>query len=407
MHQRGYLVLALLCWAVSCRAAAQQDSISFSEARQLILKNNGGGRAAATEAEAAEAGVRQAGTLPNPGIGVALDRFGTNEIEATVEQTFELGGKRRVRTEAARGVVEAAQCERDLILLELEAELVRRFVPAVVLSRKLSLLDSIIASAEATKAQIAKRVEAGASRKTDLVRAEIGVEQLALERSELLREQLLARKRFAALGGEQDSILQRACGSLDDRSALPSLENLRNAVAGSPQLAASDVERARLVAQSRQLKAEAVPDLNVSAGLVRNNAEHEYAPLVGLSMDLPLFNRNTAARAQVQLKGRALDERRAGTLRDLDAEVQDMHSRLQEIDREIAALETGTVPKAESVYSMLREFYNAGSVAFLDLAAAQAQVLRLRMELLDVEAERALVLADLMQTTSLRIQIVK
>lgn len=407
MQQWGFLVISLLyCFKVS-NATPVENSIPFSKARELILTNNASLKACGTDSKAAQAGMQQAGVLPNPSIGVDLDRFGANEIEFSVEQTFELGGKRQLRKESAQREIDATENNRKIGQLGLEAEIVRRFIPIAITTSKLSVLDSIIATAEATKEQIRKRVDAGASKRTDLIRAEIDVEQYLLERNQLVRELSGARKKFAALGGEQDSILLYVSGLLSSQTDLPILDNLRKAIATSPQISAIDIDKLRLTTQQKQLRAEIVPDLNVSAGILRDNVDNAFSPLVGVTMNLPLFNSNTAAQQQLQLQRQAIDERKTGNLRVIDAEVEDLHSRLLEMDKKANTLKNSTLPKAENVYSMLQEYYNAGSVGLLDLTAIRTEILKLRMELIDIEEQWAQGLVDLMQLTSLQISIVK
>jgi len=408
MHKWGLPVITLFCWIslIAAPPVAPDDAISFSQARELILAQNAGIYSTQSEIEAAQEGVKQAGVIPNPSGSIGLERFGANEIEASFGQTIELGGKRRLRTEVARKDLEAAQNKRKISSLELEAEIVRRFIPITIISRKLTLLDSIIQTAEKTTEQIRVKVDAGASRKTDLIRAEIGIEQLLIERSEFVREIAQARKRFAALGGERDSILLKVSGSLNSEAAVPSLDDLRNAIKNNPGFAAVEVQLARLEIQKKQLKAESVPDMNISAGYIYKKPEKISAPLVGLSMDIPLFNRNTAAQKQIEFQHRALSKQRENDMRILDADVEDLYSRLMEINKKIAVLRTGTIQKAETVYTILQDYYNAGSASFLDLATAQSETLRLRMDLLDIESEWAYTAADLMQLTSLPIQII-
>jgi cobalt-zinc-cadmium efflux system outer membrane protein len=407
MKQWGYIATYVLCSVAPSFASPPDAPLSFAAAREMILAGNGGLKAAATEVEAARSGVRQAGVLPNPSAAIALDRFGTNEIEASVEQTIELGGKRRLRTAAARTVLDGTENSRALALLDLDAEIVRRFIPIAAAEGKLQVLDSIIAIAEAAKEQVRARVDAGAARKTDLIRAELELEQQGLQRDALVRELASARARFAALGGEHDSVLLNVAGELDETADIPSLDALRAALHASPRVAASRGEAAQLSAQQRLLKADAAPDLDVSVGVLRSNADNAYSPLVGVSTTIPLFSRNRAAQDQVALQREAVEQRSRGGLRDSEAEVRDLYSRLQGIDRKLSTLKTSTLPKAAEVYAMLVEYYQAGSVGYLDLTASRTEVLRLRMDLLDIEAERALALAELMQTTSLHIQVVK
>jgi len=255
--------------------------------------------------------------------------------------------------------------------------------------------------------QIRKRVEAGASKKTDLVRAEIGIEKVKLERSELTRQDIQARKKFAALGGKQGPALLTVTGSVAEDLAAPSLNDLRTALDKNPSLVADRIEQERLAAQQKQLRSEEAPDLSVSAGYLRNNAEGSNSPLVGASMSIPLFNANTAAQKQAGFQQQAIGEKLENSRRNSAAEAEDLHSRILEIDKNIGALRTSAIPKAEQVYSMMQDYYNAGSAGFLDLMEAQSEMLRLRMDVLDLQEERAQLLADLMESTSLPIQIVK
>jgi outer membrane protein TolC len=216
-----------------------------------------------------------------------------------------------------------------------------------------------------------------------------------------------ARNRFAGLGGDHDLALLTVYGTLDIEAAIPSLDSMRAAIKNSPRFAAVNIQLDLLETHEKLLKAKSVPDLDLSAGYIRKIPENVDAPLVGLSMVIPIFNRNTAAQKQVEFQRQAAIIRRENDLRLLDADVQELYSRLLEINKKMTALRTGTIPKAETVYCILMEYYNAGSTSFLDLTTAQSELLRLRIDLLDIEAEWADVSADLMLSTSLTIQIVK
>lgn len=407
---RTFLLTVLLCNWIFAEIIPGADSafgISFAKAREIILSQNPGIKSADAEIEAAKEGAFQADLMPNPEAGIALDKFGANEIELSVEQTIELGGKRSLRKESAAKEIDAAINAGKNSRLELETEIIHRFIPIVTARKKLDLLDSIIGLAESTREQIERRTVAGASRKTDLIRSEIDLEKLQLERNEILIEEKTARIKFTALGGNNSASLLNVSGKIVDDTEIPPLDTIRNHLQQNLSLKGVDIEEQQLQVQIRQLGAEVVPDLNISAGYLRDNEESSNSPLIGLSMCIPLFNQNKYARKQVRLKSSALQKKRQNMFQLMDADVQDIYSRLVLIDNQINTLLSSTIPKSERVYMMMQDYYNAGNADYLDYSQTQAELLRLTMELYDIQAERAQKLADLMHLSNMPIEIVK
>jgi cobalt-zinc-cadmium efflux system outer membrane protein len=389
------------------RAAAASTPISFSEARDRILASNAGLRSAQTETAAARAGSAQAGTIPNPGIGVRMKDFGAHEIEVEIEQTIELGAKRKRRIEAARHAVDAAENARERASFALDAEIVRRFVGIAITRQKIAALDSILEITETIRDGIERRVDAGASRETDRIRIEIDIEQLRLERNELRGAHERARVRFAALGGEENAALMHVTGELDDDAPIPDLASLREAIEAGPALAAYAIDQARLDAEREALRAEAVPDLHLLAGVSHDRVENATAPVLGLSMSAPLFDRNAGARNRARLESEAVRQQRHNAARLLMADIRDIHGQLCIIDAKLHTLQTSVMPKVRRVYAMLQAYYHAGNAAWVDLAEARARMRRLELHIHDIRRNRALRLADLMQATGKQLPIVK
>ncbi|MFP4165317.1 MAG: TolC family protein [Chitinispirillaceae bacterium] len=403
--QRWYLLISLLLLMTVAESAQQSDTVSFSKAREVILNHNFGIKAAQSRIEAARADVEQAKVYPNPEVSIGLGNLGVGEIEIGAAQKFELGGKRKLRRETALSEVRAYENSHKLVEAELEAEIVRRFIPIAVTEKKLALVDSVISNAQTTAEQITGRIEAGASRKTDLLRVEIELEQLQLERSGLERALNQARRRFASLGGNESSRLVNVNGDLNE-AQIPALDSLLNAVALSPRMKAYELQIAGLETRKQQLRTEAVPDLGASAAYVRNNKEGANSVGVGFSMGLPLFNHNVDAQRSVEFQKKSLLEQQKNQLVNLRTDISDIHSTLLQIDSNINILLTVTIPKAQKVYGLIREYYNAGNTSFLDLISIQQELLQLEMELLDLKAERADAVTELMAITASSFDIV-
>lgn len=409
MEKLSMRIVLLLSLAVlkAVPQASPSDSISFSDARKIIFEQNDGLKSVQIETDAAQAGVYQAEVLPNPEVEIVLDKFGTNEIEVMVGQTIELGGKRKLRYDIGNKDLESAKNNIKLTQLELESEVIRRFIPIAVTMSKLTLLDSLIATATVGKEQMKRRVDAGATKKTDLIRAEIDLEKYFLERNELIRQLEQARKKFAVLGGEKANQIINVTGHIDAQESIPSIQSLQKAALSSPQIASFEIDKARLFSEQKLLRAEGTPDLNLSAGVLGSSTDKSVSPLIGLSMDIPLFDKNSAAQKKSKLQQQAVSRRKENSINLLKAEIEDLHSKLIEIDKRVSILTTSTIPKSMEVYTMLQEYYNAGNSNYLELTTTRAEMLDLQMSLLNLEAEKAFIVADLMQMTNLKFNIVK
>lgn len=407
MYQWGFLGICIFSLSSFTIAVKSGNSISFSEAKELILSSHGGLSAARIEIEAAKEGISQAGVLPNPGVNVLLDNFGNHEMEASLGQSFEFGGKRKFRSEMARKEFDAAVNASKMIQIEVESEMIRRFVPITITESKLSLLDSLIAISSRNKKQIELRVNSGASKKTDLIRAEIEVEQYTQQRNEYIRQIKQARQKFASLGGRNEDKLLNIKAALITQVQIPALEKLQKAILASPEVAAYDIEYSRLLSREKILKSDAVPDLNISAGVLTNTIENKYSPLLGMSMNIPIFNRNIAALKQTTLQKKATLAKKENAAEFLMTEINDIYSRIMTIEQQMSTLSSSTIPKAEQAYSMLQEYYNSGSTGYLDMTEMRTEMLSLQLQLLELQSERFVALADIMQKTTLKIQLVR
>jgi cobalt-zinc-cadmium efflux system outer membrane protein len=406
--KRWYLlIIPILGWGAIVLAQKNEDTITFAIARELILKQNPGLKAAKTKIDASRVAIDQSRMLPNPEAELVLDKFGFNEIEVSVGQTIELGGKGKLRVSRAKTKLEAAQNECKNNTFILESEMIRRYIPVINGTRKLAVLDTLIEMIDLSKVQIEKKINAGASKKTDLLRIEIELERYRLERSELVRSIQQARKNFASLGGNEYRKLLNVKGNLNTDLVIPSLDELKKSVKVSSAILAIEIDSSKLSFEQRLVKAEAIPDLKISAGLLFDNVDNKYSPLVGLSMGIPLWNKNVAACQELYLEQQALTEQKKEIYDQLVSTIDDIVSKVSEIDTKLHTLKTSTIPKADSVHALIMEYYTTGSVSYPELTDAQGELLMLQMEYHDIEAERAEILVDLKEMTNIQIQIIK
>jgi cobalt-zinc-cadmium efflux system outer membrane protein len=268
--------------------------------------------AAVARGEAADLAVGEAGRWPNPIVeyrsenwasglpgGMPLDTF------ATITQTIELGGKRGAR----RGVFEAARAGASAAvgstIAAAQREAAFRFLEAVRLrDRARALQDQNAAFTEMLRI-LRRRVEEGLTSESELAR--MTTEQ-SRSSADLLRANVASAKAAVPL-----SVL------LEGRVVTPAAL-VRPALVPVPEGAASDLAaavarradvvsaRVRVEAARQSLRfeeARGVPDLAVNGGLKRTAGAN--TGVIALSVPIPLFERNRAARIVAEGQVRAAE----------------------------------------------------------------------------------------------------
>ena len=67
----------------------------------------------------------------------------------------------------------------------------------------------------------------------------------------------------------------------------------------------------------------------------------------------------------------------------------------------------GLLPKAGEIHTDLQDFYVGGRAGILDVLEARGHLLEVRMRMLDLVEEQALLTADLVELTGYEIEIIR
>ncbi|MCB0334464.1 MAG: TolC family protein, partial [Bdellovibrionales bacterium] len=118
-------------------------------------------------------------------------------------------------------------------------------------------------------------------------------------------------------------------------------------------------------------RAQAIPDLTLSGGYRRFEETDDGAFVAGLSIPLPIFNRNEGriaqANSEVSASQALLQKETVATKAELDSLVQ-LRAVLQQ---ERSIIETSLLPNSKKGLEQMREAYRLGRVGYLDLVDSQ------------------------------------
>jgi cobalt-zinc-cadmium efflux system outer membrane protein len=387
-------------------APAGAQTLGFSQAREMVLTQHEGLKALVEEVAAAEAAVRQAGAYPNPEIEVETEKFGEAEVEVVLTQPLPIGGTRGAAINVAKREAEIADLTLESGKISVEAELVRRFIPLLAAHRRLELVDSLLeVSAKSTKA-VQRLVDAGGAMALDVVRSQLEGDELLLERAEIVRSLAEGRAQLGELWGEVAPGFDRVEGTLPGTVDLPPADEVSAAMATHPDLLLLEGERRLIKAEMDEARAEGRPELALSAGYLRNNELDEGAAITGISFSLPIFNRNEAAVTEKHHEIAAAEHTAERERLERVAQLTTLYSEIEGTARDLDALSGELISKATYVHRSLEEFYVQGKTGILDVLEARSHLLELRMRILDLLEEQALLTADLVELTGYRIEII-
>jgi outer membrane protein, heavy metal efflux system len=383
-----------------------EDVLTLETILNRIQDNNLELKSMKKQIDAAQSGIVQAGLFSNPELEVELGNFGKDEIGVGLGQTFELGGKRKNRKDIAKSELMKTELELEMKKRELEISAIRGILPLLSASEKLILLDSAIAIGQTTTETIRKRVEAGSTMSIDLMRAEMDLEGLFLERRSADKELSQLHKNLPASWSESVVDFEKVSGKINDQINIPSLEILREALTEHPEVQMIELERKQSRLELKEAKISAIPDLSLGVGVTREMETEENSIGLTAGIELPIFNRHQGYIKAKEHSNAALQYEADNTILSKEAELLELYNQLSIITDELNTAKTKILPKAETVFQTLLDYYERGSISLLDVKEAQAELLECNTGIIENLAARAELLLDLYELTGYKMNII-
>lgn len=355
------------------------------------------------ELRALEGETVQAGLRPNPELGVEVEEFGGEggsrgfngaEITSGLSQTLELAGKRPKRRRAAELAAESLRAEILGEEREVEIAVGRAFATLLEAQEIRRTSAENLARTREQLGALESMLEAGASTRIDVNRARLAVS----EAHESLHEAQATEKSAAAdlgrLWGGGDADL-RASGSLAAVPPVPSLSDPEAVIARHPAMQAADLQIEQREAVLALERARRISNIEVGAGVRESRGPGETSAVAGVSVPLPVFDRNQGnIRAAAERVSRARAERRSteselrARLARLAADMRSAQSRVNDFDSQTVAAARQALDDTETAYTQgkksLLEFLDARETLFeiqQRQIRAQADLLRARLSI--------------------------
>ena len=395
------IVDCLVCSSISLPVFAQTAKVltlNLDTAINQAQANNPQLLAAQRSINVARSGATIAGTTLNPRLSIDIP-FGQAETKHTIslEQPIELGGKRGARLAVAKVQIQQAQLQLDLLRSQIRSQVRQSYAELAIAQgaqqnteQSLSINQQLVDIAKA-------RLAAGDVAGVDVVQAEFAfsqaqqklepatnrVRQAAIRLNSLLGQaadtpiKLVDGEafRFSLTGNKQGLAVSQKLPDLTALKQLARSSRLDLLLAGQQiQLGAKQIR----LAQSAQ-----IPDISLAAAFVWDpgfstsstpSPPTTTAVILGLRVDLPLFNNNRGGVSQAQANRSVAVAQLSALEQQVDTEVITAYENAASAQRVVERDRTILLPQALQVLNLSRKSYQYGQTGLNDLRGRQCSL---------------------------------
>lgn len=411
--------VASLSKPVSVTLSPYFDPLQGASSNDLVrraLASNGELAAARIGIERSRARLRQAGLRPNPTLdfeqttGKFTGAPGETERSIGVAVPIELGGKRRSRIELAQAELEASEAEVADRERTLSAEVRANYAEALAALRELQITENLNDLDVRTTRFVQARVNEGETAPIELNLLRVEVDRLRSRRALVegrLKAGILRLKSLAAIPSEEPLRLREDLAT----PVLPAPPGSIEAAIDIALRSRPDLKLARLneeVAQAglRLARSEGVPNVTAFSKYTVGRSVFDDTPVgvlvdrdkllsFGVSVDIPVFNRNQGAKAEFAAAISQAKSRREFLESIVRSEVQSAFARYEAARAAVSTFEQGVIARSNDNIRVIRSAYELGQFSITDLINEQRRLVDSQRDFTEALAEQYRALADL------------
>ena len=380
------------------------------------LAGNGELLAARLDIEKARARMRQAGLRPNPTIDFehTTGRFtgasGENETSVGFALLLEVGGKRKRRIQLAQAELEASEAEVADRERRLANEVRAAYAESLAALRELQITVNLNDIDQQTTRFVQARVNEGESAPIELNLLRVEVDRLRSRRALVegrLRASIVRLKSMVGMTAA-DSLRLREELTVPMLAAPPATLEAATDIAlrTRPDLRLAKLTEEVAQAGLRLAGAEAVPEVTPFAKYTVGRSVFDDTPVgvlvdrdktlsFGVSIGIPVFNRNQGAKAEAALAIDQSRKRREFLEQVVRAEVQSAYARYEAAREALATYDQGVIGRSNENIRAIRAAYQIGEFKITELLTEQRRLVDSQREFTEALSEQYRALADL------------
>lgn len=386
---------------------SQADGISLVEIIRLASANNGELKIARLEVEKANARLKQAALRQNPTLEIEqksgnwVGSKGDNEFSAGVTVPIDVYGQRNRRIDLAKAEVTLKEAEVAARQRNLALQIFADYAEALTSLRDVEILEELLELDTRTVVFVQIRVDEGETAPLELNLLQAEVERLRSKRELAIGRLNSAITKLKFHAGTRPGETLKLRENIVD-AQLPQLpvtleSSVSLALAQRPEIRLSELEETLANSGLRLIRSQSKPELSVFSRYSQGNSivdsprgefgQRDKSLTFGISIGLPIFNRNQGAKAEAEIAIRQAQERRIFTKRVIRNEVTTAFQRVEATRKAVFILQSGVLPRTRENITAIRQVYEIGEMKITDLLAQQKRLLDANRDLTDALTE--------------------
>ena len=356
--------------------------LSLNEAIALFLRQNLDLIVSSFGIDSAKGQQITAKLFPNPVLlvntetsftqGNSLRRSG--QVLSTVQQLFEMAGKRGYRIQSAAFGTQSAEANFEDAIRQVGFTLKDAYYRVQLAQRRLAI-------AEENRDRFARILEVNTIRfkkgyiaEVDLIRIRLQIVDFQAQVIQAIQEADQGRADLRVLLSITPAIELLLTTELDYHRVEPDIDALRIvAMDARPDIRAKRLTQSQRLTDLKLAKAYRYPDVTIGAGYAvqgPHGPDNQQMPILNFNVPLPIFNRNQGGIVQSEVAVQVADADLKKTVIQVESEVDVAYRNLIQSRRLVEAYRAGVLEDARLALTIVEKAYERGGATILDLLDA-------------------------------------
>ncbi|MHC4558580.1 MAG: TolC family protein, partial [Planctomycetota bacterium] len=278
--------------------------------------------------------------------------------------------------------------------LDVFTKVAKAFHEVLAAQEGLKLTIELLQVSEELVNTVTQRVDAGKDSPLEKTKAIVALSNVKIQHQKAIHYLQFTRKQLAATWAGTKPKFKSAIGRLDSLSPIPPIEVLTDLIERNPDIARWSLEIDKNKAALELEKAKAISDITLKGGVQRFNETDDNAIMFGVSIPLPISDKNQAGKLQASYElARAREEQRAAYTK-VQMELVKSYQALSSAYTEATELNKNVLQGAEGVFEASKTGYTHGKLDYLNVLDAQRTLFEAKARYIDALASYHAAKAD-------------